>query len=498
MVSVVIPTHNNLSLLLECIESLRDQDYPQEEMEMIVVDNASTDRTRQVITERFPYVKLIGLDTNTGFAVACNRGAAAAKGDYVAFLNNDAVADSKWLSALLYTLDSSDEQTICAASRILSREGDRTEYDGAAANLFGAGRPTTAWGWPDHPQPPGEGSPVLFASGGAMLIHRDTFLEVGGFDPSFFAYFEDVDLGWRLWLLGYKVVYAPHAVVRHVGGATGMRTGSHRRYVLWESNSLATIIKNYQDANMHKLLTAALLLEYKRALMSTGDAIKTEDYTMGGPKDTNVANVERLPKVSVAHIAAIDRLNAMLPNLMQERRDIQARRVRSDAQILPLLGRPLEPQYAGPAYAEIVQQLASALQLYEITSPALPNRILIVGQQPELPSMREIASYLSKDFLVAIAVTSSANAAPVVVQGYVYHETMPDSAELARLVSLADALVVMPSSSALPVVQNATAPIALYGHAEAGHRAALTFQSTNDPALHQFCRQPHNIPIAQR
>jgi hypothetical protein len=75
---------------------------------------------------------------------------------------------------------------------------------------------------------------------------------------------------------------------------------------------------------------------------------------------------------------------------------------------------------------------------------------------------------------------------------------MPDSAELARLVSLADALVVMPSSSALPVVQNATAPIALYGHAEAGHRAALTFQSTNDPALHQFCRQPHNIPIAQR
>ena len=105
-----------------------------------------------------------------------------------------------------------------------------------------------------------------------MLIHRDTFLEVGGFDPSFFAYFEDVDLGWRLWLLGYRVVYAPDAVVRHIGGATGRRSSEHRRYTLWECNTLATIIKNYEGGNMEKILTAALLLQYKRALLSTGDA----------------------------------------------------------------------------------------------------------------------------------------------------------------------------------------------------------------------------------
>jgi GT2 family glycosyltransferase len=491
MVSVVIPTHNNLSLLLECIESLRLQDYPHEQIEIVVVDNASTDRTRQVITDRFPYVKLMALDTNTGFAVACNRGAAAASGDYVAFLNNDAVADSNWISALLSTLDSSDGQTVCAASRILSRDGDRTEYDGAASNLFGAGRPATVWGWSDHPLPPGNGSPVLFASGGAMLIHRATFLEVGGFDPAFFAYFEDVDLGWRLWVLGYKVVLAHDAVVRHIGGATGMRTGSHRRYVLWESNSLATVIKNYEDANMQRLLSAALLLEYKRALMSTGDAINLEDYHLGGPKDTNVANVERLSKVSVAHLAAIDRLNTMLPHLMQERRDIQARRIRPDAEILPLLGRPFEPQYAGRPYAEVVQQLASTLQLYGITSPALPNRVLIVGNATDLAAMREIAAILAGDFLVALAVLSPATRTPAETGAYTLHNiAAPDSIELARLVSLADALVTMPSAAALTVIKQATVPVALFGSEQPGLHVALTFQEPNDPALRHLCREP--------
>jgi len=228
-VSVVIPTYNNLSLLLECIESVRAQDYPRESIEIVVVDNASEDRTTQVIKDRFPYVKLIRMETNTGFAVACNRGATAAQSEYVAFLNNDAVAESNWLTALFAALDASDQKTVCVASRIMSRDADETEYDGAASNLFGAGRPTSVWGWPDSPEAPITGSPLLFASGGAMLIHRSTFLEVGGFDPAFFAYFEDVDLGWRLWILGYRVVYAQDAVVRHIGGATGKRTGMHRR-----------------------------------------------------------------------------------------------------------------------------------------------------------------------------------------------------------------------------------------------------------------------------
>lgn len=495
MVSVVIPTYNNLSLLLECIDSLRTMDYPREQLEIIVVDNASDDRTPQVIADRFPYIKLIRMETNTGFAVACNRGATAAQGDYVAFLNNDALADSNWLTALFAALDSADEQTVCVASRIASREGDQTEYDGAASNLFGAGRPTSVWGWPDSPEPPGTGSPVLFASGGAMLIHRATFLEVGGFDPSFFAYFEDVDLGWRLWVLGYKVIYAPDAVVRHIGGATGKRTGMHRRYTLWESNALATILKNYESGNMEKILTTALLLEYKRALLSTGDAINLADYHLGGPKDTNISNVERLPKVSVAHIAAIDRLNAILPDLMKARRDIQARRVRSDAEILPLLGKPFEPQYAGTAYAEASRALVSALQLYDITAPTTPNRVLIVGSPAELSQMQEIAASLNPNFPVALAVTSpDAHATAEQADDYTLHCISPNSNTLSTLAYHADVIIAMPSSAHLQPLRDATAPIALFGTTSPDLRPALTFQSSIDPRLLQLCREPRATP----
>ncbi|MEP6776454.1 MAG: glycosyltransferase family 2 protein, partial [Chloroflexota bacterium] len=226
-ISIVIPTYNNLSLLLECLESVYKLEYPRDLLEVIVVDNASGDRTPEAIATRYPNARLVQLDSNTGFAPACDRGAQEAAGEYVAFLNNDAVVAPDWLNALLDALRTGGEETVCAASRILSRDGADTEYSGASSNLFGAGRPESISGWPDLPAPATTGTPVLFASGGAMLIRRDTFLEVGGFDPSYFAYFEDVDLGWRLWVLGYRVVYAPNAIVRHIGGATGSRRGSH-------------------------------------------------------------------------------------------------------------------------------------------------------------------------------------------------------------------------------------------------------------------------------
>jgi len=494
-VSVVIPTYNNLSLLLECIDSVRTQDYPRENVEIIVVDNASDDRTSQVITDRFPYVKLIRMESNTGFAVACNRGATVAQGDYVAFLNNDAIADSNWLATLFTALDAADERTVCVASRIISRDGDQVEYDGAASNLFGAGRPTSVWGWLDLPGPPGTGRPVLFASGGAMLIHRATFLEVGGFDASFFAYFEDVDLGWRLWILGYRVIYAPDAVVRHIGGATGKRSGMHRRYTLWESNALATIIKNYEDGNMEKILTAALLLEYKRALLSSVDAINFPDYHLGGPKDTNVSNVERVPKISVAHIAAIDRLNSILPDIMNARRDIQAKRVRSDADILRLLGKPYEPQFAGAPYAEAARALVAALQLYDITAHAAPNRVLIIGSHDDLSQMQEIANDLKSDFPVALSIIEpGGNTTANEVEGYTLHRVAPGDDHLTSLVTHADVIVAMPSSTHLEVLRDTNTPIALFGTEEAAFHPALTFQTVSDSRLAQLCREPGTTP----
>lgn len=490
-VSIVIPTYDNLSLLLECLESVRHLDYPREKLEIVVVDNASSDHTPAVVAERYPYVKLVRLESNTGFAVACNMGVAEASGEYVAFLNNDAVAGKDWINALFAGLNAGGEGAVCAASRIVSRDGGEVEYNGAASNLFAAARPTSVWGWPDRPQPPGEGSPLLFASGGAMLIHRQTFLEVGGFDPAYFAYFEDVDLGWRLWTLGHRVVYAPGAVVRHIGGATGKRTASHRRYTLWECNSLATVLKNYESGNMEKILSAALMLEYKRAIMAAGDAFNPQDYLLTGPPDSNQANVERLPKVSVAHIAAIDRLLAMLPHLMEERQRIQANRVRSDSEILPLLGRAYEPQFAGTPYADAVRALASAMQLYDITAPTAPNRVLIIAGDRERDDAIAIVNRLKEDMLVAVVQVGEVSQRDIIeADGYTVHTLATHDSRLEKLIRQADALIVLSGVTRLEAVREATVPTAIIGSIASNLPRAIAVSDAYDPALIAFCRAP--------
>ena len=491
-VTIVIPTYNNLSLLLECLDSVQKLDYPHEQLEVIVVDNASSDRTPESLATRYPNARLIQLDTNTGFAPACDRGAQEATGDYLAFLNNDAVVSPDWLTALLDALKAGQDGTVCAASRILSRDGEDTEYSGASSNLFGAGRPESVSGWPDLPAAPTSGTPILFASGGAMLIHRDTFLEVGGFDPSYFAYFEDVDLGWRLWVLGYRVVYAPNAVVRHIGGATGKRAGMHRRYTLWESNSLATIIKNYEEGNMERILSAALLLEYKRALLAAGDSVDPADYLLTSPPDTNASNLDRLPKVSVAHLAGVTRLNAMIPHVMQERRRIQSLRKRPDSEILPLLGRAYEPQFAGTPYADAARALYSTLDLYSITAHGAPNRVLLIGTPTDLADLERLAQRLKDHLLISIALTSPDQKESLFTEtGYTVHNLTPTSSKLTTLLNRSDAVIVAPSAVTLTPLLSTTAPLATWGDTRSLPRA-MHVQSPDDPALLTFCLSPQS------
>ncbi|MDQ5825514.1 MAG: glycosyltransferase family 2 protein [Chloroflexota bacterium] len=489
-VSVVIPTYNNLALLRECLRSVRALDYPADRLEVTVVDNGSGDGTYRAVHAPELGVRCVRLEQNTGFAAACNRGAAESSGDYVAFLNDDALADPQWLNRMFEALDEAEPGTVCVASRIMSRDGKEIEFNGASANLFGVGRPRSVWGWPDAPQPPGKGSPLLFASGGAMLVHRRTFLDVGGFDPGFFAYFEDVDLGWRLWVLGYRVVYAPDAVVRHIGGATGTRQPAHRRYTLWECNSLATVLKNYESGNMERLLSGALLLLYKRALLAAGDAFDRKDYTLGGPKDNNPANVERLPRVSVAHLAAIDRFNSLLPRLMEERRRIQGARVRSDREILPLLGRLWEPQFAGSEYAETSRQMAAALDLYGLTEEAMPNRVLVLTSA-SASEAASVARSLATDFLVALAMPEAGAAHTCrMVESYTHHTLAPGAPELAALVRHAGVVIAFPGALSGVPMESIDTPVGLIDAAPGDSLpGARHFQSSDLDALRSFCRR---------
>ena len=491
-VAVVVPTYNNVRLLLECLQGVRALSYPRERIEVIVIDNASTDGTARLLAGRQPMVKCITLDKNTGFAIACNRGAAEASSEYVAFLNDDAVPERGWIGGLLAGLEAGGEGAVCAASHIRSRDGREVEYDGASANLFGVGRPRPTWGWLDSPEKPVEGSPVLFASGGAMLVHRRTFLDVGGFDQHFFAYFGDVHLGWRLWVMGYRVVYAPSAVVRHVGGATGSRSPAHRRYTLWECNSLATILKNYEGGNMERILSTGLMLLYKRAVLSAGDAFRSEDYELTGPRDTNTANIERLPKVSVAHLAAIKRFNSLLPYFMEERRRIQAARRRSDEEIRPLLGRPIEPQFAGEEYAKAAHALAHSMQLHDIAGIEGRRRALIVAPVGQETNATALAAHLTDQLLVALAVVGEGieGSAVALEYGFVRHACSRNDPALRELIRQADTLLVYPGALSQHSIDEATSPVA-YVRVDTSEvpSGALAF-SADDPALIDFCIEP--------
>jgi hypothetical protein len=287
------------------------------------------------------------------------------------------------------------------------------------------------------------------------------------------------------------VVYAPDAVVRHIGGATGTRQPAHRRYTLWECNSLATVLKNYESGNMERLLSGALLLLYKRALLAAGDAFDRNDYTLGGPKDNNPANVERLPRVSVAHLAAIDRFNSLLPRLMEERRRIQAARVRPDREILPLLGRLWEPQFAGSEYAEASRQVAAALDLYGLTAESMPNRVLVLAD-PAGSGAESIAGSLSSDFLVALAVPGAGAAHTWrMAEGYTHHTLAPRAPELAALIRHADAVIAFPGALSGVPIDGIDTPVGMIDAAHADNLpGARHFQSSDLEALRGFCRRP--------
>lgn len=497
-ISIVIPTYNNLKLLLQCLHSTHALTYPRDSLEIIVVDNGSSDGTPESLKNAYPRVKQIRLDTNTGFAFACNRGAAEASGEFVAFLNDDALPSPDWIEGLFAGLDAGGPNAVCAASHIRSRDGTEVEYEGGSATIFGVGRPRPAWGWLDAPEKPGEGSPVLFASGGAMLIQRRAFLDAGGFDAAFFAYFEDVDLGWRLWLLGHKVVYAPHAVVQHIGGATGSRSGAHRRYTLWECNSLATILKNYESSNMELILSSALMLLYKRALLSAGDTIRPEEYILTAPRDTNTANVERVPKVTVAHLAAIDRFNANLPHFMAERKKIQKARRRSDAEILPMLGRPWEPQFAGEEYAQASRRIVDTMRLLEL-SGAEQHRVLVVASSGDEIEAVATSSLLAHHARVALVLVDEERASPPVHLGYGFlqHRLRPHDEELRDLVRMAEVVVALGNAGDTQLIREVGGPLVMVGSAlESAPKGALVLEASETELLIEFCTRPTIIPHA--
>jgi GT2 family glycosyltransferase len=238
-VSVVIPNWNGKRFLPVCLEALRRQSYASHEV--ILVDNASTDDSLAYAAAAYPEVRIECLPQNLGFAGGVNAGIRAARGKYIALLNNDTEADPGWLEALVSALDAEPEIGF-AASKMLSYH-DRGVLDGCGDALswhmlaYKIGVNERDAGQYDTPRR------VFGACAGAAIYRRALFDTVGLFDEEFFAYYEDVDLSFRAQLAGFPCLYVPTAVVAHVGSATAGKE-SALFYHLWVRNRIYLTLKN--------------------------------------------------------------------------------------------------------------------------------------------------------------------------------------------------------------------------------------------------------------
>lgn len=214
-VSVIVVVYESGPTLAQCLAAIREQTFS--DYELILVDNASSDRAAQAAKAADPAIRLIENLENRGFAAAVNQGARAATGRWLALLNPDAFADPDWLARLMAAAAANPGVRSFTSRQLMA--DDPSILDGLGDVMSLAGYPFR--GGYTHKDPGSIAAGWVFSGcGGAMMVERQLFLGVGGFDERLFCYCEDVDLGYRLRLIGEPTLLVPDAVVRHVGSAS--------------------------------------------------------------------------------------------------------------------------------------------------------------------------------------------------------------------------------------------------------------------------------------
>ncbi|MBR5361502.1 MAG: glycosyltransferase family 2 protein [Lachnospiraceae bacterium] len=237
--TVIIPNYNGIDYLKDCLLSLSESE--SNGFEIIVVDDGSSDGSAEYIRTNHPYVKLIALESNTGFAAAVNKGIEAATMQYVLLLNNDTKIIGDFVSRMEEAIEA-DEKIFSVSAKMLKMNDEAT--------VDGAGDYYCALGWAyaygkDKPEKKVDKKRRIFsACGGAAIYRREVVLKLGLFDERHFAYLEDVDLGYRARIEGYINMYEPSARVLHAGsGFSGSRYNEFK-VGLSSKNSTYIIRKN--------------------------------------------------------------------------------------------------------------------------------------------------------------------------------------------------------------------------------------------------------------
>lgn len=280
LVSIIIINYNGKSYLEKCLESIKKIKY--DNLEIIVVDNNSTDGTMEFLAQNYPSIITLKLDKNYGFAKPNNVAAKIAKGDFLLFLNNDTEVTPNFLTELVQVLVGNDQIGICQS--LLLKPNGEIDSSGDFIDTIGVVY--------NSKEPIDKIREISSARGASMIIRKELFLDLGGFDEQFFVSFEDVDLGWRTWIKGYKVVINPKSVVYHHGGKThdsikdeisfhGLKNQLSMKITNFEMKySISSLLKFFIIFGIREL---KILLDYKIKGKTAMTSTKYEDTIAAKP-----------------------------------------------------------------------------------------------------------------------------------------------------------------------------------------------------------------------
>lgn len=263
-IAVVILNWNGAAMLRRFLPSVLRS--AGELATVYVADNGSTDDSRHLVETEFPEAVWLPLDRNYGFAGGYNRALRQIKEAYYMLLNSDVETPADWLRPLHSYMEQHAEVAACQPKLLCECDHTRFEYAGGSGGFMD---------WLGYPFCRGrvfadvetdqgqynEVTTVFWATGAALLIRRDDFWQVGGFDDRFFAHMEEIDLCWRLRSRGREIVCIPDSEVYHVGGGT-LPQGNPRKTFLNFRNNLLMLYKNLPQAELRSVFTWRMLLDF--------------------------------------------------------------------------------------------------------------------------------------------------------------------------------------------------------------------------------------------
>jgi len=327
LISIIILNWNGKKVIEACLNSVKKQSYKN--LEVVVVDNASSDGSREFISKNFPEVKLITSRVNLGFDGGNNVGIKQAKGEFLMMLNNDTLLTPNCIEELKNSIQKDKRFGACASKVLLDGGENLIDVAGLAICLDGM---SIGRGRLENNDKFQEEEEVFFASDCACLYRREMIEDIRLpdeiYDEDFFAYADETDMGWRARLAGWRCIYNPKAIVYHCHSASTSNYSAFKAFLV-ERNRIWVAIKSFPLS----IILLGLLYTFKRycfqaygALLNRGAAGK---FTQQAPK------AELIKILLKAHISAV----LGLPKMLRKRRLIFKKKCISNREVFELFKR---------------------------------------------------------------------------------------------------------------------------------------------------------------